>query len=231
MTVPALEFRDVTLQYPHASSSALTNVSFVVGPGERVALLGLNGSGKTSLLLSAVGLTPSRGNIAVAGTTLSKKTLHPIRDRIGFVFGVPEDQLLVPTVLEDVAFGLDRRGHDKCAMIERAHAALERVGLAGFETRALQSLSHGEKQRVAIAGAVVAQPPLLLLDEPTAGLDPPGKRALARMLAELGAAMLVATHDLEIAKRLCSRFIVLAKGRVAYDGPDLDVATKPWQEE
>lgn len=230
MTPLALEFRDVSLNYPDAGNQALNGVSFGIAPQERVALLGLNGSGKTSLLLSAVGLVPSRGVVAINGVVLSKKSVRQIREQVGFVFSTPEDQLLLPTVIEDVALGVRRRGYERTAANQLARRALERVGLVGFESRTMQRLSHGEQQRVAIAGAIVSQPSLLILDEPSAGLDPPGRRALARVLTDLGSAMLVASHDLEFTAQLCTRFVVLADGAVTYDGSDLDVATRPWQE-
>jgi cobalt/nickel transport system ATP-binding protein len=207
----------------------IARVSFSVAAGERVALIGLNGSGKTTLLLTAVGLVPYEGEIRVAGIPVSRRTVAQVRERIGFLFNVPEDQLLFPKVIEDAAFGLVRRGMAARQAFEKARQILDVLGAASLAETPLHHLSHGQKQRVALAGALATDPSLLLLDEPSAGLDPPGKRALARLLSGLGAAMLVATHDLDFAARLCTRFVMLADGTVVLDGADLLPVLDRWQ--
>jgi len=227
---PALELRDVTVRYHHEGQPILTGVCFALAPGERAALLGLNGSGKTTLLSATAGLVAHEGEIRVAGDRLGPKTAGPIRDRIGFLFNVPEDQLLFPRVLDDAAFGLVRRGAAAADALAQARRALAALGVDALAEAPLHHLSHGQKQRVALAGALVTEPSLLLLDEPTAGLDPPGKRALSGLLASLDAAMLLATHDLEFAAGLCRRFLVLDQGRIALDARDPDEVRRRWGE-
>jgi energy-coupling factor transporter ATP-binding protein EcfA2 len=229
MTAPALAFREVTVRYDADGAPILASVSFVLEPGERVALLGLNGSGKTTLLLSAVGLVPHEGEILIAGERLAPKSVGSIRERVGFVFNVPEDQLLFPKVLDDVSFGLVRRGLAAPEAAARARKTLALLGVEHLAEAPLHHLSHGQKQRVALAGALTTEPSLLLLDEPSAGLDPPAKRALGLLLAELGAAMVVATHDLDFAGALCTRFLVLEQGRIVCDHADPDEAKRRWE--
>ena len=228
MSEPALLFRDVTVRYEPGAQPVIAGVSFSVAAGERVALVGLNGSGKTTLLLAAVGLVAHEGEICVAGIPVSRRTVAQVRERIGFLFNVPEDQLLFPKVIEDAAFGLLRRGMAAREAIEKARQMLDVLGVASLAETPLHHLSHGQKQRVALAGAIATAPPLLLLDEPSAGLDPPGKRALARLLSGLGGAMLVATHDLDFAARLCTRFVMLADGTIALNGTDLSQVLDLW---
>ena len=187
-----------------------------------MALLGLNGSGKTTLLMTAVGLIPHEGLIQVCGVPVSRATVARTRQKTGFLFNVPEDQLLLPKVIEDVAFGLLHQGEAAGDAFTRARQTLESLGIADLAEWPLHHLSHGQKQRVALAGALVANPPLLLLDEPSASLDPPGRRVLARTLGRLDAAMLVATHDLDFAAHLCSRFVVLDHGRIVRDEAHAD---------
>lgn len=228
MTPPALKFGEVTVRYEHEQQPILDAVSFTIESGERAALVGLNGSGKTTLLSAAVGLVPHAGEIQVAGERLLPRTVGSVRDRVGFVFNVPEDQLLFPKVLDDVSFGLARRGVRAAEASARARAALRALGIEQLADSPLHHLSHGQKQRVAIAGALVTEPPLLLLDEPTAGLDPPGKRALATLLRGLAAAMVIATHDLEFAGSVCGRFLMLDQGRLVLDGPDPAPVKQRW---
>ncbi len=229
MSRPALELRDVTVRYHQEDRPILAGVSFALAPGERAALLGLNGSGKTTLLSAVAGLVAHEGEIRVAGDRLDHRTVGRIRDGLGFLFNVPEDQLLFPRVLDDAAFGLVRRGLPPAAALESARRALGVLGVEALAEAPLHHLSHGQKQRVALAGALVTEPSLLLLDEPTAGLDPPGRRALSGLLGELDAAMLLATHDLAFAAGLCTRFLVLDEGRIALDSRDPDELRRRWE--
>ncbi len=229
MNPPALEYRQVTVRYESGITPALEDVSFALAQGERAALVGLNGSGKTTVLMSAVGLVSHAGEIRVCGVPLTRRTRAEVRGRIGFLFNVPEDQLLFPKVIEDVAFGLLRRGLPPSEAKARARRVLEELGAVDLAEAPLHHLSHGQKQRVALAGALATNPPVLLLDEPSAGLDPPGRRALARLLSGLDAAMLVATHDLDFAAHLCRRFIMLERGRVALDRPDPAEVLHRWE--
>jgi len=225
----ALVFDGVTVRYEPDAASVLAGVTFSLAARERAALVGLNGSGKTTLLMAAVGLVGHEGVIRVCGTPVAKRTAAEVREKVGFLFNVPEDQLLFPRVIEDAAFGLLRQGEERKEAYRRAGEVLDDLGVGKLTEWPLHHLSHGQKQRVALAGALVARPPLLLLDEPSAGLDPPGKLALARLLDRLDAAMLVATHDLEFAGRLCHRFIVLDGGRIVYDGGDAAAVRRTWE--
>jgi len=231
MTMPALSFDQVSVRRePHAAET-LSGISLAVAAGERVALVGLNGSGKTTLLMSAVGLVPHQGEIRVGGVPVTARTLPQVRGQVGFLFNVPEDQLLMPRVLDDVAFGCVRQGLPPSEAAARAMQALDSLGVASLAELPVHHLSHGQKQRVALAGALVRDPPLLLLDEPSAGLDPPGKRSLASLLQGLPAAMLIATHDLEFASRVCSRLLLLDEGRLVLDCARADEVLRRWDDE
>lgn len=229
MSACALRMEGVEIRRPGLEAPCLSGVTMAVAPGERVALVGLNGTGKTTLLMAAAGLLPHRGRIEVAGLLLERRSLDAIRDRLGFLFGVPEDQLLFPRVLDDVGFALRRRGMDKAEVARRARAALDALGIGALADRGVHQLSHGQKQRVALAGALVAKPDLLLLDEPSAALDPPARRALASLLSAQGAAMLIATHDLDFARRCCDRFLLLDSGTIVADVRDPEAIESRWE--
>ena len=229
MSEPALAFRNVSVCYESGATPTLSDVSFSVAAGERVALLGLNGSGKTTLLKSAVGLVPHEGEIRVGDTVLARRSMPRIRERIGFLFNVPEDQILFPRVIDDVAFALVRQGRSSGEASAKSAEILHSLGIGHLAESPVHHLSHGQKQRVALAGAFVAAPGLLLLDEPSAGLDPPGKTVLAGLLARLDAAMVIATHDIAFATRLCTRFILLEQGRVAFDGTEAAEVLRGWE--
>ncbi len=230
MKPPALSCRSVTVRYEHHGQAVLDGVSLEISAGERVALVGLNGSGKTTLLMAAVGLVPHHGDIEVGGIRVTHSTLPQVREQVGFVFNVPEDQLLFPRVIDDVAFALLRRGVPAPQAAEKATDVLQSLALASLAEQSLHHLSHGQKQRVALAGALVAAPPLLLLDEPSAGLDPPAKRGLADLLRQQPAAMLVATHDLSFARKFCDRFVMLHQNQVVTDEAEVKQRLEHWDD-
>lgn len=213
----ALSFRNVSVRYRPEDPLVLHGISLDIAPGDRVALLGLNGSGKTTLLYSAVGLVPFDGEISVGDVILSKATERSIRDHIGFLFGIPDEQILFPNVLDDIAFTLERRGIPREEARQKVLPVMKSLGIENLADRSPHRLSHGQMQRVALAGALVSKPPLLLLDEPSAALDPVGKEETARLLVSLNTAMLIATHDVGFASLVCNRFVVLANGVIAED--------------
>jgi cobalt/nickel transport system ATP-binding protein len=223
-----LELRHVSVCYDNAAEVAVRVASLSFQPGERVALLGLNGSGKTSLLLAVVGLVPAQGDIFVCATRVQRKTLAQVRSKVGFLFSVPEDQLLFPSVLEDVTFGAIRAGAARDEALRRAKQIMSELGIAGLVDAPLYSLSHGQKQLVALAGTLINGPPLLLLDEPSAGLDPPAKRHLADYLKSKASTTIVAAHDLGFVARLCDRYILLDRGSVVAQGTDIAEVEKQW---
>jgi energy-coupling factor transporter ATP-binding protein EcfA2 len=224
----ALSFHDVSVRYRQEDPFVLHGISLDIAPGERVALLGLNGSGKTTLLYSAVGLVPYAGEISVGDVILSKTTERSIRDHVGFLFGIPDDQILFPNVLDDIAFTMERRGIPREEARQQALPIMKSLGIDNLAARSPHRLSHGQMQRVALAGALVSKPPLLLLDEPSAALDPVGKEETAGLLVSLNTAMLIATHDLAFARSVCNRFVVLVNGTIADDRTDPESISRDW---
>ena len=215
-----LSCENVSVRYRNATTNALRNLTLRVEPGERVALLGLNGSGKTTLFSAITGLVPFTGSIDVCGLSVTRANLRAIRDQLGFLFSTPDDQLFFPQVLDDVAFTLERRGIRRADARARAIETLTRLGVGHLASASPHQISQGQRQRVALAGTLVAEPPLLLLDEPTASLDPVGRTELARLLDGQPAAILIATHDIEFARRVARRFVILKAGEVVEDTDD-----------
>ncbi len=221
---PAVLVEDLRHRWPDGTE-ALRGVDLRVEVGERVAVLGPNGSGKSTLALHLVGALGGAdgstwtGSARVAGVDTSSGDLGLLRRRVGLVFQDPDDQILLPTVAADVGFA---PRHQRCSdreIDERVAAALDVVGLADAAERAPEHLSLGERRRVALAGVLAAQPEVLVLDEPTANLDPAARRDLIEVVGGLGLTTIVVTHDLPLALELCPRSVVLAHGRVAVDGP------------
>lgn len=219
MSTPALEVRDLRFAYPDGRQ-ALDGADFHIHPGERVALLGPNGAGKTTLVLHLNGiLRPASGHVRVAGLEVTDEHLQEIRRRVGLVFQDPDDQLFMPTVRRDVAFGPANFGMSGEELDGRVLDALAAVGMESELDRAPHHLSLGERRRVAVATVLAMQPEILVLDEPSSNLDPAGRRELADILTELGITMLMVTHDLAYALELCERSLIMKDGRIVADGP------------
>jgi len=217
-----IEVRNLRFRYPDGTQ-ALNGVDFRLEENETVALLGPNGSGKTTFVLHLVGLLQGEGEIRVCGLPLEKQHLREIRARVGIVFQDADVQLFMPTVLEDVAFGPLNLGLSRSEAVERAERALREVGMGDAIGRAPYHLSAGEKRRVALAGVLAMEPEILILDEPTTFLDPPGQRELVSLLRDLPQAKLLVTHNVTFASALARRAVFFEKGRIVSDGPLADV--------
>ncbi|MBV9612125.1 MAG: ATP-binding cassette domain-containing protein [Acidobacteriaceae bacterium] len=219
-----LEICDLSYQHPDGTK-ALDKICLQVKDNENLAIFGPNGSGKTTLLLHLNGTLTGRGSIYVAGLEVNKQNLAAIRRRVGIVFQDTDEQLFMATVLEDVMFGPLNLDWPSDTAEQRARRALKAVGI-GEELllRAPFHLSAGEKRRVALAGVLAMEPQLLLLDEPTTALDPPGQRALLDLLRSLPEPKIVATHDVRFAAALSNRAIFLENGRVIADGEVQEIA-------
>jgi cobalt/nickel transport system ATP-binding protein len=216
---PALEVRGLAFAYPDGHQ-ALGGVDLHIEPGERVALLGPNGAGKTTLVLHLNGIhLPATGEVRVAGVPVAKPALKEIRRRVGIVFQDPDDQLFMPTVRDDVAFGPANLGVRGAELDQRVHAALAAVGMEEVADRPPHHLSFGQRRRVAVATVLAMEPDILVLDEPSSNLDPAGRRELAEVLRSLELTMLMVTHDLPYALELCPRALVINGGAITADGP------------
>jgi len=213
-----VEVTDLAYTYP-GGQPALRGVSLRIEPGEKVALVGPNGAGKSTLMLHLNGiLGDATAPVRVCGLAPTRDNLPLIRGKVGLVFQNPDDQLFSPTVFEDVAFGPLYQGLPEGEVRRRAEQALAQVGMAGFEGRLSHQLSLGQKKRVAIATVLSMMPEVLVLDEPTAGLDPRGRRQLIGLLRDLPVTMLVSTHDMWLVDELFPRMIIMDDGRVVADG-------------
>ena len=214
---PALAVRDLAFAYPDGRQ-VLFGVDLQVAAGERVALLGPNGAGKTTLVLHLNGiLTAGRGDVHVDGLAVGPDTRSEVRRRVGIVFQDPDDQLFMPTVAEDVAFGPANLGVRGPELRERVERSLAQVGLPGFGDRVPHHLSFGQRRRVAVATVLAMDPRILVLDEPTSNLDPASRRELADVIRSLDVSVLMVTHDLPYALELCPRSVLLDGGAVVAD--------------
>jgi cobalt/nickel transport system ATP-binding protein len=218
----AVSVEDLRFAYPDGRL-ALDRVSFAVDPGERVALLGPNGAGKTTLILHLNGVLEGSGSIRVGDVPVERSRLREIRRRVGIVFQDPDDQLFMPTVAEDVAFGPVNLGFAGAELEERVERALLAVGMSAYRDRPPHHLSFGQKRRVALATVLAMEPQVLVLDEPTSNLDPASRRELADILRSLDITLLMPTHDLPYALQLCPRSVVLNEGRVVAEGRTRDL--------
>ncbi|WP_180685373.1 energy-coupling factor ABC transporter ATP-binding protein [Streptomyces gossypiisoli] len=218
VTEASLEVSGLAFAYPDGHQ-ALFGVDFRIERGERVALLGPNGAGKTTLVLHLNGiLDGGTGSVRVAGLPVDRAHMAEIRRKVGIVFQDPDDQLFMPTVREDVAFGPAAAGLKGAKLQERVERALEQVGMAGFQDRPPHHLSFGQRRRVAVATVLAMEPEILVLDEPSSNLDPASRRELADILRSLDVTVLMVTHDLPYALELCPRSLILSEGVIAADG-------------
>ncbi len=218
MSIPVLDVQGLAYAYPDGHQ-ALFGVDLHVHAGERVALLGPNGAGKTTLVLHLNGiLQAGAGQVTISGLPVTKKNLLEIRRRVGVVFQDPDDQLFMPRVREDVAFGPANLGIRGAALECRVMTALDQVGMADFADRPSHHLSFGQRRRVAVATVLAMEPEIIVLDEPSSNLDPASRRELAEILTSLEVTLLMVTHDLPYALQLCERSVVLADGVIVADG-------------
>jgi cobalt/nickel transport system ATP-binding protein len=213
-----IEIRDLSYVY-HDGRQALRDVSLGVRPGEKVALVGPNGAGKSTLLLHLNGILQGDGAVRVLGQEVAEPHLARIRAQVGLVFQDPDDQLFSPTVFEDVAFGPLYARLPEEEIRRRVGWALAQVGAEAYAERVSHHLSLGEKKRIAIASVLSMEPEILVLDEPTAGLDPRTRRRLIGLLQELPQTLLVATHDINMVAEILPRTIILDEGKLVADGP------------
>jgi len=220
--VAAVEVEDLHYTYPDGTV-ALRGVCLRVGQGERLGLLGPNGAGKSTLILHLNGLLQGEGEVRIGEERVEARTLRSIRRRVGLVFQNPDDQLFMPRVFDDVAFGPLNAGHEEAEVRQRVGRALAQVGMSGSEERPPHHLSLGQKKRVAIATVLVLDCEVLVLDEPAAGLDPRGRRGMINLLRRLPLTQIIATHDLDFALELCPRVAVMDEGRVVTEGPAAEV--------
>ena len=223
--VAALEISDLSFSYPDGWQ-ALKGVSFSVQPGEKVAILGPNGAGKSTLMLHLNGLLHGDGDVSVMGHRVvenDKKALARIRAMVGLVFQDPDDQLFSPTVYDDVAFGPLYMGLPQEEIDDRVRNALSQVGLDGYADRMPFHLSGGEKKRAAIATVLSMRPQVLVLDEPSAGLDPRARRGLITLIEGLDQTILTTTHDMHMVREIFPRCIIMDSGAIVADAPTSEI--------
>lgn len=229
---PILEVRDLCHRYPHLEANALDRVNLKVYRGERVAVLGANGAGKSTFFKHLNGiLRPLSGEVLIKGEKITKKNVKMCRETVGIVFQDPDDQVLAPSVEEDVAFGPINMGLSREEVEARVKEALKMVGLTGLEERAPHHLSGGQKKLVAIAGILAMRPEVIVLDEPTAGLDPlTSARVLElimKMNRELGITLLLSTHNVDVVPYFAERILVLHHGKLEADGSPDEIFNDP----
>jgi cobalt/nickel transport system ATP-binding protein len=213
----SIEVENLTFSYPDGHQ-ALDDVTLSIQPCEKVALVGPNGAGKSTLTLHLNGILQGSGRVCVAGMEVEPKILSRVRASVGLVFQQPDDQLFSPTVFDDVAFGPIYQGLPENEIKSRVGEALQVVGMSEYAGRVSHHLSVGEKKRIAIATVISMQPEVLVLDEPTAGLDPRARRSLINLLDELPLTMLVSTHDMLMVREIFPRMVIMDQGRIVADG-------------
>lgn len=218
----AITVEELSYTYPDGTV-AVQNLSFTVHLGECFGLIGPNGAGKSTLLLLLNGVLQGPGRIQILGQSPALLSQQKLPRRMSMVFENPDDQLFMPTVFDDVAFGALNSGWDENTVRQRVEAALKAVGMEDFATKPPHHLSLGEKKRVALATVLVMDCEIITLDEPTNGLDPAGREEFMQLLDSLPVTKIIATHDMELIEQLCDRVAVLDKGKIVAAGPTPDI--------
>lgn len=222
MAEPLLQIAGLTYAYSDGTE-ALRGVDLAIDAGEKVGLVGQNGSGKSTLLMCISGLYAGKGSVRVEGVELSASRLREIRGRVGLIFQSPDDQLFMPTLADDLAFGPVNLGLDAHEVGHRVEDAAEQMGLSQLLDRPPHHLSMGQKRNAAIASVLAMKPLLLLMDEPSSNLDPRSRRRLIEVLTRLDATMLIASHDLALVGTVCRRVAVIDEGRIVADGAAAEI--------
>jgi cobalt/nickel transport system ATP-binding protein len=218
-----IEFKEVFFRYPDGTE-ALKGVNFRITHGESVGIVGANGSGKSTLIQHMNGcLLPTSGVVTIGDLTLTRKTRQEVRRKVGIIFQNPDDQLFMPTVFDDVAFGPLNLGMDEAQVRERVDKALAMVNALALQDKPPHHLSGGQKSSVAIASVIAMEPDILALDEPAASLDPRSRRSLITFLKTFSHSKMIASHDLDLILDVCDRCIVIGDGRVVADGPSAEL--------
>lgn len=217
-----IELTNWSVTWPDGTA-AVKKLSFRIPPGERAALIGGNGAGKSSLIRSLVGVLPGEGSAVLAGIPVTKKNFTEVRKKVGVVFQNPDDQLFLPRIRDNIAFGLKNLGVSADETDRRVRNILLQFNIPDLADRLSMRLSGGEKRLAALASVMVMEPEVLLLDEPTAFLDPKARRNLIRVLNRLPQTMLIATHDLSFAAEVCPRALVLTRGTLTADRPTEEI--------
>ena len=213
-----LEFRNVSFGYDR-TSPVIRDLSFKINDGETVGLIGANGAGKSTVMKLILGLLSGEGEILLDGVEVKKETLSDIRKKIGFVLQDSDDQMFMPTVYEDMIFGPMNYGMSREEADKRADEVLEKLGITALKHRHNHRLSGGEKRMAAIATILAMEPEVILMDEPTAALDPYNRRIVINAVNGLSQTRIITSHDLDMIMDTCERVILLSSGRIAADGP------------
>jgi len=222
----SIVIKDLSFKYPDGSL-ALDGINLDVKRGDSVGIIGPNGAGKSTLLLHLNGTLISKtGTVAIDNTIINSKHLKTIRKKVGMVFQDPDDQLFMPTVFDDIAFGLLNLGLKETEIKAKITVALTRFGLTGFESKSPQHLSLGEKKKISLAGILVLEPEILVFDEPTANLDPRARREFIEFIRNIPATKIIASHDLDMIKQLTESVVVLKRGRIVTDGKTDDILSR-----
>jgi len=219
-----IEVKDLNFSYPD-NTKALKNIDFSVFQGENLAIIGPNGAGKSTLLLHLNGVLRGEGSVSIFGEKLSKDNIKNIRAKVGLVFQDPNDQLFMPTVFDDIAFGLLNLGMDREKIVFKVNQVISDLGLNAYKKKAPHHLSLGEKKKVSLATVLVLEPEILVFDEPTISLDPGSRRVFVEIIKKIPKTKtkIIATHDIDLAWKVCPRVLLLDKGRVITEGNARDV--------